>query len=195
MPSERSVTHWIHRIPEGDPEAAQQLWEKYFQKLVAVARSRMQDLPRRVVDEEDLALSAFDSYCRGAEQGRFPRLEDRHNLWSLLVTITARKVLNLKRDAQRQKRSGAIRQADNPQERVELEKVLGHEPDPDFAVEATEECQRLLELLKKQELKDVALWKMEGFTNQEIAEKLCCSPRTVERKLELIRDIWERQAR
>jgi hypothetical protein len=51
--------------------------------------------PRGMADEEDVALSAFDSFCRGAEQGRFPQLSDRDDLWRLLFVITERKAIDL----------------------------------------------------------------------------------------------------
>jgi RNA polymerase sigma factor (sigma-70 family) len=191
MSTPGSVTHWLQLLPGGDSLAAQQLWQIYFQQLVHFARSRLHNYPRRVVDEEDLALSAFDSFCRGVEQGRFPKLEDRNNLWKLLVTITARKVLNLKRDGQRRKRGGGTRN-EGP-DAGELDSILGKEPSPDFAAEVAEQCQRLLDLLGTDELRQVALWKMEGYTSKEIADKFPCTPRTVERKLELIRDIWEKK--
>ena len=52
-------------------------------------------MPRVAADEEDVALSAFDSFCRGAQRGRFPQLDDRDNLWRLLVVITSRKAVDL----------------------------------------------------------------------------------------------------
>src|SRR5262245_27439563 len=67
MSSAGSVSHWIGLLKTGDPIAAQKLWEGYFERLVRLARSRLRDLPRRAADEEDVALSAFDSFCRGAE--------------------------------------------------------------------------------------------------------------------------------
>ena len=97
-----SVTHWIAELRAGDPAAAQKLWERYFSRLVGLARQKLHALPRRAADEEDVALSAFDSFCRGVEQDRFPHLEDRDNLWQLLVTITARKALDLRRHPGRQ---------------------------------------------------------------------------------------------
>ena len=69
---ETSVTQWIDRLKAGDPDAAQELWERYFRRLVGLARKKLRAAPRRAADEEDVALSAFDSFCRGAEQGRFP---------------------------------------------------------------------------------------------------------------------------
>ena len=94
-PFEGSVTRWLHELVAGDQAAAQELWNRYFQRLVGLARSKLRGAPRRAADEEDVALSAFDSFCRGAEQGRFPRLDDRDNLWRLLVVITERKACDL----------------------------------------------------------------------------------------------------
>src|SRR6516165_6697424 len=90
-----SVTGWIDRLRVGDDVAARRLWERYFHALVRLARADLRAKPRGAVDEEDIALSAFDSFCRGAEQGRFPRLDDRDGLWRLPVTLTARKAYQL----------------------------------------------------------------------------------------------------
>src|SRR4051812_49720034 len=97
MSSGDSVTVWIERLQAGDLDAAQPLFDRYYVGLVRLARARLGSFPRRAVDEEDVALSAFDSFCRGAENGRFPQLRDRDNLWRLLVKITARKVIDARR--------------------------------------------------------------------------------------------------
>src|SRR5262249_9043907 len=107
MGSDGSVTRWLQRLRAGDSTAVQQLWERYFPRLVGLARKKLQDGPRRLADEEDVALSAFHSFCRNAEQGRFPQLLDRDGLWRLLVVLTARKAAHLLRDEGRQKRGGA----------------------------------------------------------------------------------------
>jgi DNA-directed RNA polymerase specialized sigma24 family protein len=68
--------------------------------------------------------------------------------------------------------------------------LIGREPDPALDAEVAEECRRLLGLLDDPDLKQVALWKMEGHTHAEIAAKLPCLPRAVENMVRLIRDIW-----
>jgi DNA-directed RNA polymerase specialized sigma24 family protein len=187
--TEGSVTLWIGRLRAGDPDAAGPLWERYFQRLVGLARARLRGAPRRVSDEEDVALSAFESFCRAAAEGRFPRLGDRDDLWRLLVTFTARKALHLVRDQGRQKRGGG---APRPGEEG-VDQLIGDEPTPEFAAQVAEECRRLLDSLGDPGLRALALWKMEGYTNDEIAARLDCAPRTVERKLRLIRRIWEQE--
>ena len=196
-----SITRWLERLKAGDRAAAQKLWEEYFHRLVVLARGKLRAVPRRAADEEDVALSAFDSFCRGAERGRFPRLDDRDDLWQLLVVITARKALDLANYERRQKRGGGTSPADSSShgplgdlgQECDLEQVLGREPSPEFAAQMAEECQRLFSSLGDPELVSVAKWKMDGFTNPEIASKLNCAHRTVERKLRLIRSIWSRR--
>jgi RNA polymerase sigma factor (sigma-70 family) len=190
--SDGSVTSWINQLQTGGAQAAQQLWQRYFRRLVGLARLRLRGAPRRMADEEDVALSAFDSFCRGAEQGRFPQLDDRDNLWQLLVVLTARKASNLRRDENRQKRRGRAA-AETAVEQTELEQVIDREPSPAFAAELSDTCRYLLAALDDDTLHAVALAKMEGYTTEEISDTLHCSPRTVERKLGLIRAIWERQ--
>lgn len=191
MQPEGSVSTWLGLLKGGNTNAAQPLWERYFRQLVSLARSRLRETPRRVADEEDVAVCAFNSFCRGVEGGRFPKLDDRDDLWRVLVVLTARKAARQVRDQNRHKRGGLVEPLPIGAGDGEVEAVLSTEPTPEFAAETADEFRRLLARLGDAELERVALWKMEGFTNDEIAERLNCAPRTVERKLRLIRDVWE----
>jgi DNA-directed RNA polymerase specialized sigma24 family protein len=193
-----SVTYWIEQLKAGEQQAAQPLWERYVDRLVRLAQRKLQGTSRAVADEEDVVLSAFNSFCRAAEQGRFPRLHDRDDLWKLLVVITERKALTQIRDQRRQKRGGGLVQGESVLEEgassVEvagMANVPGREPSPAFAAMMAEECRSLLDMLGDATLRTIALARMEGDTNEEIAGKLDISLRTVERKLDLIRRIWE----
>jgi DNA-directed RNA polymerase specialized sigma24 family protein len=191
MPSDRSVTFWIGQLKAGDALAAQKLWEGYYGRLVGLARAKLRGAPRRAADEEDVALSAFDSFCRGAERNRFPRLADRGDLWQLLIMITARKAIDLRQHEARKKRGGGAAPVGDEEL---LDQVVGREPTPEFAAQVAEECQRLLDGLDDPELRQIALWKMEGDTNEDIAARLGVVLRTVERKLHLIRAlVWSRK--
>jgi DNA-directed RNA polymerase specialized sigma24 family protein len=193
MSSPGSVTAWIAQLRAGDAAAAQPLWEGYYRRLVGLARQRLLGRPRAVADEEDVALSAFDSFCRGAEQGRFPRLADRGDLWQLLVLLTARKAARLVRDETREKRGGGrvVHASALADEDSRLAEFIGREPTPEFAVQVAEECRRLLDRLGDDELRAVALAKMEGYTSEEIAAQQGCVVRTIERRLRMIRDLWQ----
>jgi DNA-directed RNA polymerase specialized sigma24 family protein len=193
---EPSVSQWIVGVKQGDGEAAQALWHRYFARLVHLARKKMQDAPRQVADEEDVALSAFASFCQAAEKGRFPGLEDREDLWRLLIVLTARKAVDLMRRERCAKRGGRVRAESAPdrgripQDAQGLAEIVGDTPTPEFAAMVAEECTRLLNLLDEN-IRPVALAKMEDYTNQEIAARLDCSLSTVERSLRLIRKIWQ----
>ncbi len=144
-----------------------------------------------MADEEDVALSAFDDFQRGVEQGHFPRLDDRGDLWQVLLLLTRQKAANLLKHERRQKRgSGQVRhlsalaESDSTSSTNGLEELFGSEPTPDFAAQVAEECRRLLDDLDGARLREVAVWKMEGYTNEEIGRKLECSVATVERQVE-----------
>ncbi len=197
MSPEGSITRWLAQLQGGDPAAVQQLWERYFPRLVLLARQKLRHAPRQAADEEDVALSAFDSFCRNAEAGRFPQLLDRDSLWRLLVVITLRKTAHLLRDQARQKRGGGLAPVfgspSNPDEEPVLEQILSKEPSPEMAAQMAEECQRLLALLGDRILETVAVARMEGCSVEEISIRLDCAPRSVKRKLQLIRKLWEKE--
>src|SRR5207249_7754782 len=124
----------------------------YFQRLVALARQKLRRAPRGMADEEDVALSAFDSFCRGAEHGRFPQLHDRDDLWHLLLVITERKAIDLVNHERRAKRGGGRVQHEvslggDSTSTPALDRVPNPEPTPELAAQLAEECRILLDAL------------------------------------------------
>lgn len=192
---QNSVTLWLADLKAGESAAAAKLWQRYYERLVRLAANKLRSGPRRMADEEDVVVTAFGSFCEGVQQGRFPRLDDRDDLWQVLVMLTARKAVNqLKHDHRQKRGQGQVRGESIWLAQEDLgngiDQVIGGEPTPEFAQEVGEECERLLGVLNDETLRQVALAKMEGYTNDEIAEKLGVKTRTVERKLKLIRDLW-----
>ena len=197
-----SITGWLGELRDGDQAAAQPLWEHYFSKLVTVARTKLRRMRKTTADqdEEDAALSAFNSFCAGAARGKFPQLADRDDIWRLLVVITARKAMAQANREGRQKRGGGrvveeavlfghgLGGADGSL--AGLERIAAQGPSPEFAAMMAEECGRLLDSLDDDSLRQVALSRMEGYNNDEIAEQLGCARRTVARRLDLIRKTW-----
>jgi DNA-directed RNA polymerase specialized sigma24 family protein len=191
-----SVTKWIDELRCGDAESAsRKLWERYFDRLARLARSKLGTTSRGSADEEDIALSVFESFFRAIAAGRFAALDGRDDLWRLLVTITARKASNRRRDAWRRNRggdwvTGQPGAGTVPVEDDFLAQVIGAEPDPELAAMVTDEYRRLFGSLADESLRVVALLKLEGYSNDEIARSLNCSLRSVERKLGVIRKRW-----
>jgi len=193
MALEGSITRCLHLLRDGDADAVRLIWERYFPRLVEQARLTLAAAARRASDQEDVALSAIDRFCRAARQGRYADLADRDGLWRLLLRITTRRALDLIRREQRQRRGGGAERrapAGAPDEPNTLSLVVSHEPSPAFAAEMAEACRRLLDGLPDRESRTLAVAKLEGYDNREIADLLDCSVRTVERRLQLIREIW-----
>jgi DNA-directed RNA polymerase specialized sigma24 family protein len=195
MDAHYPVMLWLAQLERGDADAAQRLWEVYYGRMVELARVKLQGTPRRFADEEGVALSAFKSFCRGAKEGKFPQVHDEDNLWPLLMSLTAHKAVDLLRHETRVKRGGngthgKSAHAEPVADEQDCSLIIGREPTPEFAFQLAEECQRLLDQLTDSILRAIAVWKMEGYTTEEIAAKLGCVPRTVERKLQVIRKLW-----
>jgi len=197
VPDEPSVSRWIEQLKGNRESAPERLWNHFYTRLMALACRKLRAAPQRVVDEEDVVLSAFETFFRRAKEGRFPQLRDRDDLWCLLVRITERKALNQVRDQRRQKRGGgrvrgeSVFLAEHQGEvRPGIDQIAGAEPTPEFAAIAAESFQRLLALLGDDELRRIALLKLEGRTNEEIAAEIGRSLPTVKRRLGIIRDRW-----
>jgi DNA-directed RNA polymerase specialized sigma24 family protein len=188
-----SVSEWIGQLRAGDSSAVQKLWNRYFQQLLPLARKKLQGTWRQAYDEEDVALSALATFCRRALAGEFPQLSDRTDLWRLLIVLTARKALQAQRHEQRQKRGGS-RSGSSANLGREWEEIVSREPTPEFAAQVAEECEQLLTRLGSRELRAIAVWKMEGYTTEEMAAQLRCARSTIERRLRLIRSLWKQEA-
>jgi RNA polymerase sigma factor (sigma-70 family) len=195
-----SVTTWIEQVKAGDPVAGQRLWERYLTRLVEVARSQLAGSPQQVADAADVVVVAFEKFLRYSREGRFPRLEDRYDLWQLLLVVTERVALDQRRKVLATKRGGRVTNsiAARP---ASIDESGSHwqpesrEPSPEFAVSAAEECRRLLRLLNDDGLQSIALAKVQGLSNEEIATQQAMSVRSVERKLNIIRKIWIHELR
>ncbi len=181
LSAEASVTEWIAALKKGEAEAAERLWHRYFERLVQLARKKLGSAPRRVADEEDVAVVVFRNLWQGAEAGCFPELRNRENLWPLLVVLTSRRVIDLLRYHKRRGDCDASQ---------DLDQVIAEDPTPEFAVMMSENVSRLFGLLDPVQ-RQLAQSKLEGLENSQIARQLGCSQRTVERKLRIIRRTWD----
>ncbi|MDR2706039.1 MAG: hypothetical protein LBC02_09700 [Planctomycetaceae bacterium] len=193
------VSSWVLHLADGDEEVARKIWNEYFGRLVRLARRKLDGMPLRDVDEEDVALSAMNSFYHGMAQQKFGNVKNREDLWKLLVTITARKATaKLRRHYAQKRGGGSIRGESVFGQKEELNRngignVLGTEPTPELALAVVENCQILLDKLGDETLRQIALLTLEGHRTEEIAVKLGCVRRTVERKIERIREIWSEE--
>jgi DNA-directed RNA polymerase specialized sigma24 family protein len=202
MSNGESVTRWLAGVKAGDGADIQRLWNRYFQRLVRLAGAKLPGHCRRAFDEEDVAISAFQSFCDRAGRGQFPQLSGRDDLWRLLATLTVRKAAVTVRHQTRQKRGGgrvlgesafAVRKCET-ETGSGISEILSREPTPDDAARFADAFDHLIARLSDQTLKTIALRKLKGDTVEEIGAFLGTSTRTIDRKLRLIRAIWEESA-
>jgi RNA polymerase sigma factor (sigma-70 family) len=198
--STNSVLEPIHGVQSGSPdsrdEAARRLWERYLHRRLTLARRQLDRMIRVLHDERDLVQSMGRSFFRRLRRGDFD-LAGRDDLRALLVTITLNKARNAAdshfaaiRDVRRKRHlplSDASR-SDAAHEVFALEAV---DPTPAEAAAVSEVLERGLRGLPEPDLRQVALMKLEGYTNHVIAEAMEWSPRSFERKLNRIRKRWE----
>lgn len=182
-PGADEITISIAALKSGDPAAIQGLWHRYFHRLVTLARTRLRGTVQAHYAAEDVAMDTIVRLREG-ERGSFQPISDQH-LWQLLVLTTAKRCADLVRH--KKGRRGVTRDT----AATSLEEIVSREPTPEFAAQMAEECERLLKQLGDERLRSVAIYKLEGFTNEEIAAKMNCSVRSIERKLQVIRSIWQ----
>ena len=193
------ITVWINQLKQGDPRSQQEIWAAYHKRLLLVISQKLRELKMREFDQEDVALSAFNSFFRAVKEQRVPKLDDRFDLWKVLVIIAARKGYAQRKRINAEKRGGghirgeSVFAANEDFEGRGLEQILGSEPSPEFAAETAEAFERLMALLTDDTLRRIAQFKFEGYTNFEISKKIDCVERTIERKLERIRELWSEQ--
>lgn len=194
--SDDSLTLWVRRLRGGDQAAAERLWRVYFERMVLLARRKLKGASASVRNEEDVALSAFKSFCLGMREGRFSDNQGTINLWPLLVSLTINKSVDHLRYQNRLKRGGLPDAVSNRkfQPLLAIDDLLSTEPSAESVAMASETMDRLLDRLDQTgdpDLKSIALASIEGESVTEIANDLKCSARTVQRKLKTIRAVWE----
>ncbi len=178
---------WIGRLQAGDHVAAEDLWQRYYQKMIKIAYKRLSGSTRTMADEEDVVVSAFKSFFRGLDNNRAPKLQSEDEIWRLLVTLTARKAIKQIRYESRNKRQGEAGKFHH--DAMPVEELIGSEPTPEFVLAITDEYRQLNERLLDDEMRLIALRKMEGYSSAEIAQELNTNLRTVQRRLTVIRSL------
>jgi DNA-directed RNA polymerase specialized sigma24 family protein len=195
MSQVNSVTGVLEGVRGDDSEIVRRLWNQSFDRLVGLIGARLPRHTRRAFDVEDVALSAFYSFCARVGRGQFNRLDDRDDLWRLISTIAARKACALIRRQNREERGESALIDRNDPADDGIARLMGREPTPaDVAAAAfAESCERLLDKLPDPTLRAVALRRLEGHSIEEIAAALAVAPRTVDRNLQVILSLWERE--
>ncbi len=188
-----SVTQCLLQAKLGESDAQLQLWDRYLCRLLGLARNRLRGLSDPMTEPDDLVSIVFHDFLLGISQNRFQKIDDRHDLWQVLVMLTNRRSIDRRRQASAYKRRIARPGDQSGWDEVRLDPIsslVGREPTPAEAVLLADEIRQRFESLSDERLVAIAKAKLQGRSNQEISELLGCSTRSVERKLSLIRRKW-----
>jgi DNA-directed RNA polymerase specialized sigma24 family protein len=190
MTDPSSISEWIlHFRTSGDEVAALRLWDRIHPRVRELARRWIARMGIPVAfDEDDVTISVFATLCDRLRSGQLPNLNDRDGLWRLLVLMTARKANDHAKNSRAQKRSNG---QNNPDVALQaISELRDTQLEPSIEVMMEDQCQSMLKALGDPALETVVLLKLEGYSNVEIAEKMNYSRRTIQRMLELVKDIW-----
>ena len=179
---EGSVTRLIPALQRGEQQAVQALWEHYFEPMVRVAEARLRGAPCRAGGAEDIAVDAFLRFCADVKRhGRFPDLSSRDNLRRLLFLFTVWEAGDFR--ARETRRHRAVR-GDSALGEAGFELHAGREPPPEGQAQLASLLARLPE---EGELRSIALLRLEGLSNDDIAAACKLSRATIERRFGMIR--------
>ena len=195
LDDEGSVTRVIRQMQRGNRDGADLLWERFFLRLKLLVRDRFRSR-HGISDEEDLALESLGELFQGLMAGKYPSLKNRDEFWRLLVTVASRNVVDQINKERRQKRGGgrvfhesAFGNARGNNEAL-FEQIAAETETPEVQLMVSERCAELLESLRDPELQAIAVMRVAGSTNQEIADAMGVSLRSIERRLAEIRQYW-----
>lgn len=169
----------------GDQSAAAEIYNRYVERLIALTRSRLSSKLQRRAGAEDIVQSAYRSFFSEVEKGKV-ELAEGQKLWSLLATITVRKVYKQAKKQKAAKVNIDIEQSVSGLEGIPVEKIAA-EPTPEEAVEITELLSGVMERLKPLQRRMLELH-LQGETEEEIAVAVDRATRTVRRVLKNIED-------
>lgn len=193
VPEENS----LNGLRRGDTAAMEAAWKTYFERLARIADQKLAAGVRRTTDGEDVALSVMMTICRRAGAGELNGVSDRDELWRLMLTILYHKSADKGRQHRAAKRGGGTVRGDSiflgptsDTDRMAFAQFAADGPSPELLAQLEDERQQLFARLEDDLLQDIAQRRLEGQSSEEIAADLNLSPRTIRRKLDLIRQSW-----
>jgi DNA-directed RNA polymerase specialized sigma24 family protein len=188
-----SITRWLTEVSaRRETDRSELLWRRFGIRLVRLARHHLRGIQDRAYDEEDLALSTMNEFYRRASLGSYDKLENRDDLWRLLMKISLNKSRNRLRALRRIKRA-----AKTPVREiypVKNAKEIDWTNTPEWLAIVAEQSEYLLRVLDDHDpsgmLQQITLMKLDGASNSQIANDLGCTRRAVAARLIWIQGIW-----
>jgi RNA polymerase sigma factor (sigma-70 family) len=186
-------TELIDRWRDGDQLAANVLFQRYVDRLSGIVTSQLSSRFKSRMDADDVLQSGCRSFFRRVQEGQF-RFDEDDDVWKLLVTITLNKLRNqIRRHSAAKRNAGQeFRPAtsDVPDD-FYLQKLSGT-PEPVEAFAFSESIEIVADKLSPQHAL-LLVQRMEGHSQQEIAESFGTSDRSIRRMLDDVKELFQRE--
>lgn len=184
MAADNEFDRLMDCLRRGDEDAASEVFHRFAQRLIALARSQLDSRLRTRVEPEDVVQSVFRSFFTRFEAGQF-QLGNWDNLWTVLTLITVRKCANRTEFWQAAKRD-LQREANLPRHRGSLEDAQARDPTPAEAAILSESVELLMKKVPEQD-RSILTLHLQGCDIAAISAQVGRTERTVRRTLERIR--------
>lgn len=183
-----SESAWLLQLKQGDSDSLAEVWKRFHDQLTLAAQARLESVPQSTADADDIVVSVFESVWRASKAGRLQSLQNCDELlWWLLKTVHRKSVDHVRRESA-QKRSNGV--PPGSLDETVIQPIDGS-PSSEYLAILKEQYEQALNVLPDQLLRQIAVLRMEGYTNVEICELLDVAPATVTRKARRIRAIWD----
>ncbi len=184
-----SITRWLNNLRAGQSQAAAPIWRRYQAKLVSLASQQLEANPDRAVDGEDVVQSSFRNVCLAVQNGKYPDIDNREDLWGLLYIATVNRVRQHYRELKAVKRSHiSSRQTLKPS-------ILEDLQSPFAEAQMADLLEYLLSRLDLEDpshlLRKIALLYLDDHSASSIAKLLQKRKTNILISLRLIRSIWQ----
>ena len=189
-----SVSQFISGLQRGDSVAATRIFERFFDRLVALARRKLEGAPKKQADEEDVVQVTLAEFFRKVQQpGAFSKLQDRNDLWQVIAMMVDRRATDLMRKERAQSRGGGrvstesiFFQPGDSLSGAGIDGVAGLDPTPELAEQWLNSLTEMLGGVEPRQ-REMVLMRLQGYGLDEIAVQLSVSQRTVERTFQALR--------
>ena len=190
-PDPGSISQWVLRLKSGNPTATQAIWDRFYPKLVEAANKRLIKNPDPATSGEDIAQSSFRNVCLGVLEGKYPQLENRDDLWKLLLVSMINRVRSHYRSINAQKRAVSLEESIDSID----DELLVQFKSPAAQSELDDLIDFLLNKLDQEDpsgqLRQIAVLYLNEHSASDIAKIIHRRKTNILHKVQLIRALWE----
>ena len=182
----------IRMFKAGSEAAARELFDRYCERLMKLAKRRIGQRMTSRVDPEDVLQSAFRTFFTRVRNDQFT-FEHEDDLFKLLIRLTVHKTLRQIAFHRAAKRNPEVEAGHGSDAYEMLQQLAADGPTPEVEISLIDEFERFLKELPEFDRKVLEL-RLAGHSTTEIAEQLGSYDRKIRRVIERIEELAKEHA-